>query len=80
MSSDARPKAPRRRHAVQEPKPKDHSPSAVPPEMKPAGAPKRTQPEPEPSASAGPGPEPDYLPDGPTNPMPHYWPAEPETK
>jgi hypothetical protein len=78
MSSDARPKAPRRRHAVQEPTPKDHNPSAGPPE--PAGAPERTQPEPEPSASAGPGPEPDYLPDGPANPMPHYWPAEPETK
>ena len=29
---------------------------------------------------AEPGPEPDYLPDGPSNPMPHYWPAEPETK
>ena len=28
---------------------------------------------------AEPGPEPDYLPDGPSNPMPHYWPAEPET-
>ena len=80
MSSDARPSEPRHRHAVQEPKPKDHSPSTVLPELKSAGAPERTQPEPEPSASAGPGPEPDYLPDGPANPMPHYWPAEAETK
>ena len=78
--SDARPIEPRHREAVQEPKPKDHSPSAVPPEMKPAGALERMRPEPEPSAVAGPGPEPDYLPDGPTSPMPHYWPAEPETK
>jgi hypothetical protein len=23
---------------------------------------------------------PDYLPSGPSKPMPHYWPAEPETK
>ena len=78
MSSDARPSNPRHCEAVQEPKPQGHSPSAGPP--KPAGAPERMRPEPEPSASAGPGPEPDYLPDGPTNPMPHFWPAEPETK
>jgi hypothetical protein len=78
MSSDVRRSDPRHREAVREPTPQGHSPSAGP--LEPAGAPERTQPEPEPSASAGPGPEPDYLPDGPANPMPHYWPAEPETK
>ena len=74
MSSDARPRGPRHREAAQEATPAGHDPSAVAPspESNEGGRPDRTP--------AEPGPEPDYLPDGPSNPMPHYWPAEPETK
>jgi len=74
MSSDVRPRGPRHPEAAQEPTSTGHDPSAVSPSPEPneGGGLDRTP--------AEPGPEPDYLPDGPSNPMPHYWPAEPETK
>jgi hypothetical protein len=43
------------------------------PQRPEADEPKRDQPGPI-------SPEPDYLPDGPKDPLPHVWPAEPETE
>jgi hypothetical protein len=76
---------------INEPTPGGHIPSDVPPpprhdpdeppDQGPTG-PRTPDPIEDPGINdpRGPGSEPDYLPGGPSNPMPRFWPAEPETK
>ncbi|KLK90187.1 hypothetical protein AA309_27140 [Microvirga vignae] len=50
-------------------------------EQKPAGDPRPPKPDRPAQDQPGPiSPEPDYLPEGPKDPLPRVWPAEPETQ
>jgi hypothetical protein len=50
-------------------------------EQMPDGRPHPAKPNgPEQDQSGPASPDPDYLPEGPKDPLPHVWPAEPETQ